>query len=338
MNSASFTQILSPIAHPELVFGLVAPLGVDLDLAQGILAAELREVGYDPVVIHLSKYMVNLNLGISVDNESYYTKIRSLIQIGNAFREQVGLQEACAILAISRIREERREVNESGDYETPRPRTAYIIRQLKRTEEVEALRSVYGDLFFCISYHADTTQRAKKLSQKIIFDSSNKAGTADDCLGYAHSLIIIDSNEVGSKFGQRVSETYSAADVVINSVRPDEIRSDTIRFIRLIFGDEFISPTPDEYGMYLANSAALRSRDLSRQVGAAILSKQSEIVALGCNEVPKAGGGTYWPDDKNDARDFKLGEDPSAKMKLRVIQEIIHKINQSEQINLTLFR
>jgi deoxycytidylate deaminase len=47
-----------------------------------------------------------------------------------------------------------------------------------------------------------------------------------------------------------------------------------------------------EYGLFLAKAAALRTLDLSRQVGAAIFSDKGEIIALGANEVPKAGGGT----------------------------------------------
>jgi hypothetical protein len=46
-----------------------------------------------------------------------------------------------------------------------------------------------------------------------------------------------------------------------------------------------------KYGLFLAKAAALRTLDLSRQVGAAIFSNQGEIIALGSNEVPRPEGG-----------------------------------------------
>lgn len=79
--------------------------------------------------------------------------------------------------------------------------------------------------------------------------------------------------------------------------------------IELYFGNPFLSPLKDEYCSYHANAASYRSLDLSRQVGAAIFSPDCEIISLGCNEVPKAGGGTYWAEDENDRRDFVGGRD-----------------------------
>ena len=58
--------------------------------------------------------------------------------------------------------------------------------------------------------------------------------------------------------------------------------------------------------MFHAKSTALRSADLSRQVGAVIATKESDIIAVGCNDAPKALGGLYWTDDKPDVRDFQL--------------------------------
>ena len=88
------------------------------------------------------------------------------------------------------------------------------------------------------------------------------------------------------------------------------------RFIDLIFGSNVISPTKMEYGLYIAKAASMRSLDLSRQVGAAIFSKQGEVLTLGSNEVPKAKGGTYWCDDAFDDRDYKRGFDSNLKRKV----------------------
>src|SRR5690606_37852729 len=96
---------------------------------------------------------------------------------------------------------------------------------------------------------------------------------------------------------------------------------DVDRCVRVLFSDPFCTPTRDEYCMFLARAAALRSADLSRQVGAVIANDRGDVVASGCNEVPRPGGGNYWPDDDPDRRDFRLGKDPNALMKRELVQE-----------------
>lgn len=41
--------------------------------------------------------------------------------------------------------------------------------------------------------------------------------------------------------------------------------------------------------------SSLRSADLSRQVGA-VISKDRNIISTGANDIPKFGGGQYWPE------------------------------------------
>src|SRR4051812_3292568 len=99
------------------------------------------------------------------------------------------------------------------------------------------------------------------------------------------------------------------ADVVINTQSESSIQLEVSRFIKAFFGDNFCSPTIDEYGLYIAKSVSMRSVDLSRQVGAAILTSSGDILTVGCNDVPKSGGGQYWGSDSNDFRDFKIKYD-----------------------------
>src|SRR5271157_3381801 len=101
------------------------------------------------------------------------------------------------------------------------------------------------------------------------------------------------------------------------------------RFIRLLFGSNEVTPTHDEYGMYIAKSASLRSSDLSRQVGSAIFRTSGEVVTLGCNEVPKAGGGTYWTGDALDARDFVAGHDPNEAQKLEILVDLLDRLKKA---------
>jgi deoxycytidylate deaminase len=84
--------------------------------------------------------------------------------------------------------------------------------------------------------------------------------------------------------------------------------------------------------MFLARAAALRSLDLSRQVGAAIFSSNAEILALGSNEVPKAGGGTYWSDDNFDDRDYVRKVDSNFVRKREILLEILSIIDPKGDI------
>jgi cytidine deaminase len=70
----------------------------------------------------------------------------------------------------------------------------------------------------------------------------------------------------------------------------------------------WITPTAEEQAMFTAYGASLRSGDLSRQVGAAILDPFGDLLAVGCNEAPKVGRGLYGPEPGN-KRDIALGED-----------------------------
>lgn len=66
----------------------------------------------------------------------------------------------------------------------------------------------------------------------------------------------------------------------------------------------------------MAYSASLRSAQFGRQVGAAITSQDGDILSVGCNEVPKAGGGQYWERDEGDERDHLKGLDSNDERKI----------------------
>lgn len=94
--------------------------------------------------------------------------------------------------------------------------------------------------------------------------------------------------------------------------------------------------THDEYGMYMAKSSSLRSSDLSRQVGAAIFRSSGEVVTMGCNEVPKSGGGTYWSGDSVDKRDFVQGHDPNERKKIELLVDLLDRLKKGGHLSDTL--
>jgi deoxycytidylate deaminase len=78
----------------------------------------------------------------------------------------------------------------------------------------------------------------------------------------------------------------------------------------------------------LAYASSLRSGQLGRQVGAAITSKKGDVLAVGCNDVPKPGGGLYWP-GVSDNRDHVLGYDTNDKQRNKIVDQLIAKLTDN---------
>lgn len=90
--------------------------------------------------------------------------------------------------------------------------------------------------------------------------------------------------------------------------------------------------------MFAAKAAALRTLDLSRQVGAAVFSNDGEIICVGSNEVPKAMGGTYWAGDLVDAREYKRGYDSNEHRKKQLLSELVDLLGLEEDAATILSR
>jgi len=316
--------------EPELIFGLVGPIGVDLDYVSNALGDSLSDVGYDARTIKITDLMREVPADLPLDAVGYIDSFKQRIAYANRVRELLGRNDALAILAVSAIRQFRAE--QAGSEEEPLPRQAYIIRQLKRPEEVKLLRSVYGRQFIQISVHAPQDYRIRRITVKEVQASGGLTKNVD-AESAAHALIKQDEIESNDGHGQNVRDAFPLADAFIES--PDKVScKETLdRFVNALFGDNGASPTHDEYGMYMAKSASLRSSALTRQVGAAIFRKSGEMISLGCNEVPKAGGGTYWSGDKPDGRDFVEGSDPNDQKKRELLVDIIDRLCTGEHLS-----
>jgi deoxycytidylate deaminase len=65
---------------------------------------------------------------------------------------------------------------------------------------------------------------------------------------------------------------------------------------------------------------------MGRQVGASIATKEGEVTAVGCNEVPSKLGGPYWDGDQDDHRDHKEGKDSNHENRKRIVDSIIREL------------
>lgn len=333
---------------PELIFGLVAPIGVDLDLVAEVLSQSLKEMDYQTHQFRVTSLMREISTGLTVADSPYIQSFKDRIAYANEVRRLLG-DDALAALAISAIRSFRAEERErraladpvqspsaeERTEEVPLSNQAYIIRQFKRPEEIALFRNVYGRQFVLVSAYTSQQARAKRIEEN---ERQSQGGLISDTEArrLADDLVAQDAKEILDRHGQNLRDAFPLGDVFIDASTREKCEQMTRRFIHLLFGNNQITPTHDEYAMYIAKSASLRSSDLSRQVGAAILRHSGEVVTMGCNEVPKAGGGTYWSDDPRDARDFVQGHDPNERKKIELLVDLIDRLKKGDHLSALL--
>ncbi|MCU1350184.1 MAG: deoxycytidylate deaminase [Acidobacteria bacterium] len=301
---------------PELVIGLVGAVGCDLPAIADTFVTALRDVNYEGLPIRISHLLHDLRpyeqLPDIHDQEDY---IAGHMDAGNELRQRT-TNDVMARLAIVRIRVARQHDEEEESENQPRARTAYILNSLKRPEEVTKLREIYGSAFFLVSAYASRERRRAALAARI---AKSKNVEMRECIWRAEKLIERDEIESRVASGQDVRDTFPLADAFLNADNKSAIEKSVRRTVSILFAHPFETPTIDEMGMKYAYSAALRSSDLSRQVGYAACTDDGQVLAVGTNEVAKAGGGFYWPTSEDDARDFRVVEsdEPNAEMSSR---------------------
>lgn len=293
----------------ELVIGLVAPVGTDLEQIAAGLSDQLKRAGYTPVQVRVSKEIIAKLSGLDRDGMREAQAIAAFRNAG----DQLRLDGGDAVLADGVAGQiAARRVGKKD-------RNAYIINSLKHPEEVRRLRRIYAGGFYLIAVSPDDQIRSQFLKRK---------GVADDEL---LDLIKNDDDEVAAH-GQKLSDTFHLADFFVRVDGDDpRLNGELWRICRILFGDPFATPRFDEYAMFLAFASSLRSADISRQVGAVIARKQ-DILATGANDCPRPGGGLYWPDwvpesnrvdDRVGTRDYVAGGDPNRAQQRIIIEDIV---------------
>ncbi|MFL0915118.1 anti-phage dCTP deaminase [Vibrio parahaemolyticus] len=311
--------------YSEIVIALVSAVGTDLSRFINLMKDELELYDFKPEVIRVSSAFL-CALQSQPEGLSKLETINYFMDLGNEYRNLTGNNAALAYAAISEISKRRAEI--LGDSE-PRPlnKKAWIIRSLKHPDEVAALRETYGNSLFVMGIHASYESRSQTL------DNKRRSTEGKDVV---EKLILRDADEgPDNGHGQHTRDTFHLADFFIDEDQNlNKNRADVERVFRLIFGYPFLTPTFDEYAMYMAFAASSRSADLSRQVGA-VLTKDNNIISTGANDVPRAKGGLYWPTldssktrivDSPSGRDYMRGYDANKRAIEEVIEDIIEKL------------
>lgn len=295
----------------ELVIGLVGPIGVDFDKINDLLESQLRLYSYDVEKIRISESIIRQFENISVDGLSHYERFRTFMDAGDNTRKVTGDNSILA-KGVAGIISSRRDDNHSF-----KPRTAYIIQSLKHEAEVHRLRMIYPHGFYLIGVNSSEAKRIEYLKTHKSMNDVQAKELIDRDMG--------DSN----KCGQHTSNAFQLADFFINLDTNSKISNAIKRIVELLYGHPYRTPYFDEYAMFSAFTASLRSADLSRQVGA-VIARDNEILSVGANDCPRYGGGLYWteesedgtPIDNENGRDWRRGYDANKIQLLEIICDI----------------
>ncbi len=308
-------------SESEIVIGLVGALGTDLDKVTKIIEDRLKISRYQVELVSVSLNIIPMFVQISVyDNTDEYERISHLMDAGNKARNESGDNAILALGSAAWI-SSRRESENDG---TPKhsPRKAFIVKSLKHPDEVTRLREIYPQGFYLVGVYSDEERRYKVLTneKRILGDKARELMSRD-----------LDEHLI---YGQHLTDTFYMSDVFVRLEGDDDhLKNSLWRFLEILFAHPHRTPTFDEYAMFLAFSASLRSADLARQVGA-VIATDNEIIATGANDCPKCGGGLYWPEfdpqskaiiDQEGGRDYMRGKDANKIEQQKIIDGIVKK-------------
>lgn len=95
-----------------------------------------------------------------------------------------------------------------------------------------------------------------------------------------------------------------------------------------------LRPNRYEHALFLAEAQASRSAGMRGGVGCALIDDVGDVIALGTNEVPRGGGGQYWADSPDDARDLHNGVDPAWESKMTLVHSVLEYTEAEQGANL----
>lgn len=292
----------------ELFFAVVGHAGSGTSAVASALAELLRDTkiaGHEVSVGVLKARTViekwANDSGRSVPNSSEsksLSDVSALQDYGDQMRGELrnGSPDYAAV-ARGLIREIRKlrasQVNAPLEDRVPvkpdgKPR-AYILDSIRHPDEVRLLRHLYGDAFVLIGVFCEEQQRVDRMLVKYHPARENEV----------RDFMKRDA-DAKEKNGQHVADAFHLADFFVDNTanrtqRAKEwnVNDNLSRLVKIISHSQIERPYSEETAMYHAYSAQMQSACLSKQVGAALVDSNGNVVATGTNEVPRAGGGVY---------------------------------------------
>ena len=271
---------------------------------------------------------------------------RRLQDVGDQMRAARSDHAAVAGALIRKIRRVRakktgRDPSDSGPIRPDGTWRAYILDSVRHPAEAELLSRIYQDAFVLIGVVCEEDVRERRLSK-----SKFREAGADPVREFMRR-----DAKAEPRYGQRVSDAFHLAHFFLDNTEEmmlDKNRSNPhwnvaeqlSRLKKILSQVEVVRPRVAETAMFAAQGARLRSACLSRQVGASIADDRGNVVALGTNEVPRAGGGVYGTLDEStaeeilDERCFRGNQYCSNNREQeRIIGEVLASLKKAEVID-----
>ena len=221
----------------EIFIGLIGAVGVDLDDVAGKLGWALEQARYVPLTVRVSACVAEL-LGVETDDLDEESRVECLQDAGDRLRTIADNGAAAMFPTIADICRQR-EANKANDAR------AYIIKSMKRPEEVQFLRQVYGDHFFAIGCVAPLVKR-KEYLKRVIQNKAAFIKEAKDVDQSMNRIIARDESDEQNDRGQNVRDTLVLADAIVDA-HDENLQSQIDRLCDLMFGSPWETPTLAEY-------------------------------------------------------------------------------------------
>jgi deoxycytidylate deaminase len=348
----SRTAVLENAAN-ELVFAVVGHVGSGTstiaEALMNILASPSLEGGaYEATVLKARVVIANWadQAGEKVPSTDRpdLGAVESFQDLGDEMRLKAKDNAAVAkgmILNIRQLRAQKRGLDDPGlgPVIPDGKRRAYILDSIRHPAEVELLRHIYQDAFILIGVVCEEQRRLSRVMKKYEDAGETKA-----------RRFMKRDEKAAEKHGQRVSDAFHLSDFFVdNTVERFEpsgaeneawdINAKLRRLVRIITHSAITRPEIGETAMQHAHSAAMQSACLSRQVGAALVDANGNVVATGTNEVPQAGGGLYGErfEETEDHRcAFRRTGSPAycsnSREQIRIVDELIDEVPELKAI------
>lgn len=318
----------------ELIIGLCGAVGSGVKKLKESVISELKAVGYKVCHIRLSHLIADTQGedAQKIKELTGFERYQRLQDLGDELRHSgvnnVTVIAEMAIREIVTLRnaEFKDETTKSGLAKTKK-KVAYVIDQIKNPAEVELFRTVYRNNFYLIGLLRNQEERIQNLR-----DEPMSVEQANILIERDRSTKDQDGKSLDS--GQQVEKTLYLSDYFIKNIdQLIDINASVRRFLKLVHGVGNLTPTQDETGIFTAHSAAFRSACLSRQVGSCIMDDDGNILATGCNDVPKAGGGLYNSNSKLDMRCYNRStcfNDKHKDILSKEIEQLLNKLGVND--------
>jgi deoxycytidylate deaminase len=163
----------------------------------------------------------------------------------------------------------------------------FVIENFRNPFEAEYFRLRYYE-FFLISVHCNSKERLRREYEANPIYRKRKL-SQEQIEPYFHMIDRRDSgedNKYNELHKQNVRDAVHLADIaIINEQKMDDFQDKVLKYYTLIRNPGAFHPSNDELFMHIAYSMSLRSKCISRKVGAVIVGERGYIIGAGWNEV-----------------------------------------------------